>query len=55
MTLRIVTPTPSGVLDRMLQAAPAAITLHAEVPNYQVGALLSGDTLRLKIKSGAGS
>ena len=54
LTLRVVTPAPSGFLDRMLQTTPAAITLHAEVPNYQVGVLLSGDTLRLKIKGGAG-
>jgi hypothetical protein len=54
MTLRVVTPTPGGFLDRMLHTAPAAITLQAEVPNYQVGALISGDTLRLKVKGGAG-
>jgi len=54
MTLRVVTPTPGGFLDRMLQTTPAAITLNVEVPNYQVGALLSGDTLRLKVKGAAG-
>ena len=54
LTLRAVAPAPSGFLDRMLQAAPAAITLHAEVPNYQVGMLLSGDTVRLRVTGGAG-
>jgi hypothetical protein len=53
LTLRVVTPTPSGFLDRMLQTTPAAITLHAEVPNYLAGVLLSGDTVRLKITGGA--
>jgi hypothetical protein len=54
LTLRAVTPAPSGFLDRLLQTTPAAITLHAEVPSYQLGILLSGDTVRLKIMSGAG-
>lgn len=54
LTLRVVTPAPSGFLDRMLQTTPAAITLHAEVPNYQAGVLLSGGTLRLRIKGGTG-
>jgi hypothetical protein len=54
MTLRVVSPAPSGFLDRMLQTTPRAITLQAEVPNYQVGILYSGDTVRLKIVGGAG-
>jgi hypothetical protein len=54
LTLRVVTPAPSGFLDRMLQTTPAAIALHAEVPNYQVGVLLSGDIVRLKIMGRAG-
>jgi len=54
LTLRAVAPAPSGLLDRMLQATPAAITLHAEVPNYQVGMLLSGDTVRLRVTGEAG-
>jgi hypothetical protein len=52
LTLRAVTPSPGGFLDRLLQTTPAAITLHAEVPNYRVGILLSGDTVRLKIMDG---
>jgi hypothetical protein len=38
----------------MFQTTPAAITLNAEVPNYMVGILLSGDTVRLKIMDEAG-
>jgi hypothetical protein len=52
LALRVVTPAPSGLLDRMLQTTPSAIMLHAEVPNYQVGMLYSGDTVRLKIMDG---
>lgn len=54
MTLRVVTPAPSGFLDRMLQTTPSAIMLRAEVPNYQVGILYSGDTVRLNITDGLG-
>jgi hypothetical protein len=52
MTLRVVTPAPSGFLDRMLQTTPSAIRIHAEVPNYQVGVLYSGDTVRLNVMDG---
>jgi hypothetical protein len=54
LTLRVVTPAPSGFLDRMLRTTPAAIMLHAEVPNYLTGVVLSGDTVRLKIMGGVG-
>jgi hypothetical protein len=53
LTLRVVTPPPGGFFDRVLQTTPESIKLHAEVPNYLPGALISGDTVRLKVNSGA--
>jgi hypothetical protein len=54
LTLRMVTPAHNGFLDRMLLRTPNVITLHAEVPNYLQGALLAGDTVRLKITGAEG-
>jgi hypothetical protein len=53
MTLRVGVPPASGWLERLFSVAPAPVTVEAEVPNYHVGRLLSGDMARLKVKSGA--
>jgi hypothetical protein len=53
MTLRVVVPSATGWLDRVFSATPTPVTVEAEVPNYHVGRLLSGDMARLKVKSGA--
>ena len=49
MTLHLVTPGPDGWLDRVIGSQPAPVALKAEVPNYLVGAVLSGDVARLKL------
>lgn len=54
LALRVVTPAPGGFLDRMLRTTPNSITLQAEVPNYLVGSLFGGDTVRLKITDAHG-
>jgi hypothetical protein len=54
MTLTVLTPPPSGWLDRVLSgAAPAPVSIKAEVPNFLPGALLSGDNAPLAVTSGA--
>src|SRR5262249_35686204 len=49
MTLTLAIPPASNLIDRALTDAPQPLTINAEVPNFLVGALLSGDNAPLKV------
>lgn len=53
LVLRVATPDPDGVIDRVLSRSPGAIHLSADVPNFLPGALLSGEMARLRIANSA--
>jgi hypothetical protein len=49
ITLRVHTPPPSDMLERVFNAPPNVVTVKAEVPSFYPGALLSGDNAPLKV------
>jgi hypothetical protein len=49
MTLTLSIPPASNFLDKALTEVPQPITINADVPNFFVGALLSGDNAPLKV------
>jgi hypothetical protein len=53
LTLRLLTPSADGFIDRLLAHVPGPIVIKGELPNFLPGALLSGDMARLKLAASA--
>lgn len=49
MTLSIKSPIPDGWIDRLFFAPPAPITVTGKVTDYLPGALISGDTAKIRL------
>ncbi len=53
MTLSLAMPPLSNLLEKALTAIPRPVTFKAEVPDFLVGVLYSGENLPLRVTSGA--
>jgi len=52
MTLSIIMPPLSNLVDKVLAEAPRPVNIKAEVPDFLVGALYSGDNVPLRVTTG---
>jgi len=53
MTLNLAMPPLSNLLEKALTAVPRPVTFKAEVPDFLVGALYSGENVPLRVTPGA--
>ncbi|MCB1549588.1 MAG: hypothetical protein KDJ41_17435 [Hyphomicrobiaceae bacterium] len=51
LTIKVLTPAPSGWLERTLGRAPERVSLKADVPNFLPGAMYAGDVVRLRVSA----
>jgi hypothetical protein len=52
MTLSIIMPPPTNLVDKTFMEVPSPVNIKAEVPDFLVGALYSGDNAPLRVTSG---